>query len=182
MYENDYNKAMPLLQSVIDKNFYKLDASTNFVSSDVTMGDSNATNIKVSESSEVIFALLYDAGTRAQTSVTIRGAVVMPYITLSDVYLSLAECYCKTGASDKAKQYINDVVKAKSLTLSENEVLMQIKEVREQILLYSGTYFAFLKRTGIAKEVCDIEDYQLLFPIPDSEVHSNRFLTQNDGY
>ena len=182
MYENDYDKAMPLLQKVIDNNFYKLDASTNFVQSDMTTDGSNSTNISVSQSSEVIFALLYDAGTRAQTNVTIRGAVVMPYITLSDVYLSLAECCYFSKASDKAKQYINDVVKTKSLTLSESDVLMQIKEVREQILLYSGTYFAFLKRSGIAKEVCDIEDYQLLFPIPDSEIHSNRFLSQNDGY
>ena len=58
---------------------------------------------------------------------------------------------------------------------------MKIKEVRERILLYSGTYFAFLKRTDLAKEVCDIEDYQLLFPIPSSEVDLNPNIKQNPG-
>jgi tetratricopeptide (TPR) repeat protein len=186
MYENDHNKAMPLLQKVIDNNFYTLDASTNFAPDNtVGNGDINATrSINVTESTEVIFALLYDAdaGTRGQTTITIRSAGVLPYITLSDVYLSLAECYCKSGASDQAKQFINDVVKAKSLTISESDVLMQIKEVREQILLYSGTYFTFLKRSGIAKEVCAIDDYQLLFPIPQKEIDINYNLTQNDGY
>ena len=59
---------------------------------------------------------------------------------------------------------------------------MKIKDIREQILIYSGTYFAFLKRTGLAKDVCNIENYQLLFPIPQAELNSNKKITQNPGY
>ena len=44
---------------------------------------------------------------------------------------------------------------------------------------WGGTYFAFLKRTGLAKDVCGIEDYQLLFPIPNTDVTDN--VPQNNG-
>lgn len=198
MYENHYDKAMPLLQKVIDNNFYTLDASTNFASSSDVNSDINAdydidyvpstdtdnTTISVRESTEVIFALRSGkiGDTRSQTSVEIKGPGVMPYITLSDVYLSLAECYYKSDDANTALRLVKEVTDAKSIKPLAKDALMQIKEVREQILLYGGTYFAFLKRTGIAKEVCDIEDYQLLFPIPTRELQTNNNLKQNDGY
>ena len=106
----------------------------------------------------------------------------MPYITLSDVYLSLAECWYKEGKTNNAEEYISKVMNAKKLTSAETDALLKIKDVREQILLYSGTYFAFLKRSGLAKDVCNIADYQLLFPIPSNEMYSNRQMTQNPGY
>ena len=175
MYEGNYNDARPLLQKVIDNGFYKLDASMNFKPSSTT------NDIDVKESTEVILAFLNnDAETRA--SVTIMEAEVIPYITLSDVHLSLAECFYKLGDNNEAEKQIKEVTDAKNINLSETNVLMKIKEVRERILLYSGTYFAFLKRTDLAKEVCDIEDYQLLFPIPSSEVDLNPNIKQNPGY
>ncbi len=174
MYEGNHSRAQSILEEVIDNNFYSLDASTDF--KPVT----SVRNITASESTEVIFALVYDAGTRAEVTIVEPG--VMPYITLSDVYLSLAECHYMSGNIMLAEQYINSVVDAKQLKTSESNTLMKIKEVREQILLYSGTYFAFLKRTGIAKDVCGIEDYQLLFPIPSQELYSNEYMTQNPGY
>lgn len=174
MYQDNYSAAKDLLQKVVDNGFYTLDTSKDFKPSTSTE------DIDVTESTEVIFAFKYDAGTRA--SVTIMEPGVMPYITLSDVYLSLAECHYKLGDSSMAEQHIKKIIDVKKLTTSETEVLMKIKEVREQILLYSGTYFAFLKRTGLAKEVCDIEDYQLLFPIPSNELYSNNKMTQNPGY
>lgn len=175
MYEGNYSEAKPLLEKVIDNGFYSLDASTDF------MPSAAPDNIGVTESTEVIFALLNDAGTRA-SGITIKEAGVIPYITLSDVYLSLAECHYKLGNITLAEQYVKRVADAKSLDVSESNVLMRIKAVRERILLYGGTYFAFLKRTGIAKDVCGIEDYQLLFPIPSQELYTNRFMTQNPGY
>lgn len=174
MYQGNYSAAKDLLQKVVDNGFYTLDTSKDFKPSTST------DDIDVAESTEVIFAFKYDAGTRA--SVTIMEPGVMPYITLSDVYLSLAECHYKLGDSSTAEQHIKKIIDVKKLTTSETDVLMKIKDVREQILLYSGTYFAFLKRTGLAKEVCDIEDYQLLFPIPSNELYSNNKMTQNPGY
>ena len=174
MYQGNYNDAKELLQKVVDNGYYTLDASKDFKPSTST------DYIDVTESTEVIFAFQYDAGTRA--SVTIMEPGVMPYITLSDVYLSLAECHYTLGNSNMAEQNIMKIINAKKISTSETEILMKIKDIREQILLYSGTYFAFLKRTGLAKSVCNIEDYQLLFPIPNSELYSNSKMTQNPGY
>lgn len=174
MYQGNYTTAKDLLQKVVDNGFYTLDASKNF------MASTSTDNIDVAESTEVIFALQYDAGTRA--SVTIMEPGVMPYITLSDVYLSLAECHYELGDSNTAEQNIKKILDAKNISTTETDVLMKIKDVREQILLYSGTYFAFLKRTGLAKTICNIEDYQLLFPIPSNELYSNSQMTQNPGY
>jgi len=84
--------------------------------------------------------------------------------------------------SNTAERLIYSVIDAKNLSVPDNNVLMQIKEVREQILLYSGTYFAFLKRTNLAKDICSIEDYQLLFPIPYQELVMYPQMTQNPGY
>ena len=174
MYQGNYTTAKDLLQKVVDNGFYTLDASKNF------MASTSTDDIDVAESTEVIFALQYDAGTRA--SVTIMEPGIMPYITLSDVYLSLAECHYELGDSNTAELNIKKILDAKNISTTETDVLMKIKDVREQILLYSGTYFAFLKRTGLAKTICNIEDYQLLFPIPSNELYSNSQMTQNPGY
>lgn len=176
MYQGNYNDAEKLLQKVVENGFYTLDASKDFKPSETT----DNTNIDVAQSSEVILAFQHDAGTRAD--ITIMEPGVIPYITLSEVYLSLAECHYKSGDSNTAELLINKILEAKKITSSETDVLMRIKDIREQILLYSGTYFAFLKRTGLAKDVCNIEDYQLLFPIPSNELYSNPKMTQNPGY
>ena len=86
------------------------------------------------------------------------------------------------GNTTTAEEYIQTVAEAKKLNTTESNIIMKIKEIREQILLHSGTYFAFLKRTGIAKDVCGIEEYQLLFPIPANEIIFNNNMTQNPGY
>lgn len=177
MYEGNYNDAQPLLETVISNGYYKLDASTDFKPSTTTED-----NIDITESTEVIFALLNNtnAGTRGTT---IMEAGVMPYITLSDVYLSLAECCYYLKDANTAKTYIQDVIDAKKLDVVPNmNMLIEIKDIRERILLHSGTYFAFLKRTGLAEKVCGIEYHQLLYPIPSQEWQTNRFITQNDGY
>ena len=155
MYEGKYNDALKLLQMIIDNGFYTLDTSTN--------------NNYATESSEIIFAFLHDTG-------------IIPYMTLSDIYLSLAECFYKTGDIYNAEKFINDVILAKKITISETDILMKIKNIREQILINNGSYFAFLKRTGLAKDICGIEDFQLLFPIPNNEIYSNINIVQNPGY
>lgn len=175
MYEGNYSEALTLLQKVIDNGYYKLDASMNFNPSTTT------DDIDVKESSEIILAFLND-NSGSRSSVTVMAPGVIPYITLSDVHLSLAECYYKLEDSKEAEKHIKKVTDAKNLNLSETDVLMKIKEIRERILLYGGTYFAFLKRTGLAKDICNIEDYQLLFPIPENEVLLNSSVKQNPGY
>ena len=177
MYERRYSEAAPLLNQVINNGFYSLDASTDFKTSPEL--DVEYTRVSVEESTEVIFALS-DQG--ATTRVVIQYPGVMPYITLSDVYLSLAECLYHTGNEGQAEDLLEALVRAKSLMLIEKDTLLRIKEVRERLLLYSGTYFAFLKRNNLAKDVCGIEHYRLLFPIPNSEMMNNMMMTQNPGY
>ena len=181
MYEGNYKDALPLLDKVVNNGFYSFDASTNF-QGDVNIEISRANNIQSSESTEIIYGLMNDAGTRSDVSFTIAMPKAIPYITLSDVYLSLAECHYKLEESATAEQYVKSVVDVKKLNILESNILMQIKEVREQILLYSGTYFAFLKRTGIAKDICQIEDYQLLLPITIQEIEMSKDMIQNLGY
>lgn len=178
MYEGRYDDAQPLLQKVIDNGFYTLDSSTDFRPATTTDN-----SISIEDSTEVIFAMINridGSGTRA--NVTIYEAGVMPYITLSDVYLSLAECYYMQDDSTMAEQLLSDVVNAKSLDVSAEGTLLKIKDIRGRISLFSGTYFAFLKRTGMAQSICDIEEYQLLLPIPSQELHTNPSMTQNEGY
>ena len=129
---------------------------------------------------DIIFAFINND--ELQTEGVITEAAIIPYLTLSDVYLSLAECHYVKGDTATAEQYIQTVTETKKLNTTENNTIIKIKEVREQILLHSGTYFAFLKRTGLAKDVCSIEEYQLLFPIPNSELMFNNAMTQNPGY
>lgn len=42
--------------------------------------------------------------------------------------------------------------------------------------------WAALKRLGKAQETCECEDYELLLPIPQSEIVANMYITQNPGY
>jgi hypothetical protein len=182
IYEGCYEEAEKLLKEVVDNGYYQLDASTNFMpSGDVNIDITRGSTVSVAESTEVILAFVREgAGSRA--SFTLIEAGVIPYITLSDVYLSLAECYAMRGDLQNAELCVDSVIRAKNITLSESDTLMKIKEVREKILLYSGTYFAFLKRAGLAEQVCGIESYQLLWPIPVRELNMNYNMTQNPGY
>ena len=162
MYNGNYEEALPLLQKVIDNGFYSLDSSKVF---------NQVAN------PELIYGI--DGAVGSRSGFMVVG--FFPYITLSDVHLSLAECFYKLKDKTNAELHVEKVINIKKLSINENDILMKIKDVREQILLYSGTYFAFLKRTGLAKDVCGIEDYQLLFPIPSSEIIlAGR--KQNPGY
>ena len=182
MYEERYNEARHMLDIVINNGFYQLDESTNFQSSnDVYVDGADVSkNVSVNESTEVIFALLNSSGSRS--GVTITGASVIPYITLSDVYLAMIESCYMLGNQARGEEYLNALIEAKKLTVTADNMLMKVKEIREKLLLYSGTYFAFLKRTHLAKDNCGIEDYQMLFPIPDSEICASQNMIQNDGY
>ena len=96
--------------------------------------------------------------------------------------MSLAECESKLGNDVKAYEYLNQVKSAKNIKTTSTDVLYAISEVRSKIQIDFGGYFAFLKRAGLAKSVLGLEDYQLLFPIPQSELNMNPSMTQNPGY
>ena len=102
--------------------------------------------------------------------------------TYGDVLLSLAECEAKLNNDTKAKEYLNQVASTKGIETTSTETLTAISDIRRRIQIDLGGYFAFLKRTGLAKSTLGLEDYQLLFPIPQDEIYRNPAMTQNPGY
>lgn len=174
LYEGNYDEAEMLYEQVINSGFYELDSTTDYHSyGSVELASDN-------HSGEIIYALVGSSGTRA--SIVIQQPNIIPYITLGEVYLSLSECCYMMGDIAKADRYVNMVAQVKGITLSESDTLANIKALRERLFMHTGTYFAFLKRTGLAQEVCDIQEYRLLLPIPESELYNNRLLEQNPGY
>lgn len=170
MYQGRYMEAKPLLEEIVKSNRYSLVSAVDNLDP---------------QCSEIIWSQAVDSPTRSRANET----VVINYNdylcilqTYSDVLLSLAECETKLNNITKAKEYLNQVTTTKGIETSSSETLAAISEVRHRIQIDFGGYFAFLKRTGQAQSTLGIEEYQLLFPIPQDEINMNPYLTQNPGY
>lgn len=110
---------------------------------------------------------------------------IIPFMSYADVLLSLAECEYKAGNTTSAWQYAKRVAESKrtfSGTTAPTELLEYISAVRKISLSNEVGRFAFLKRTGLAKSELGLQDYQLLFPIPQHEIQANPYIRQNPGY
>ncbi len=171
MFEGNYAEAKPLLETIVSNGFYQLDASTDY---------------NKDESQEIIFGLMQNENDivrdRSWNSDYVSSPLI-PYATLTDVYLSLAECQYHLGNEPGAQDYLQQVMSVKRIDLSETDFLMQLKAVREQLLFYSGNYFLFLKRNGLVEDVCGVEEYRLLFPVPGTYMKEfKEVATQNPGY
>ena len=168
MYQGNYSTAKTLLGEIVNGGRYSLSATQN------GLGENDA---------EIIWSMpTTNSGggiTRAAIDYDSQYTIIKTY---GDVLLSLAECECKLGNETKAKEYLNQVTSAKSIETTSSEVISAISEVRGKIQVDFGGYFAFLKRTGLAKSTLGLEDYQLLFPIPQNELYNNSSMTQNPGY
>ena len=165
MYEGHWDLAKTLLSKVKSNDYYQLDSTNDYEKT----------------GNGIIFAFLKEGNTRATRSATIKTPLVMPVQSIADVYLSLAECEYHLGNNTDATSLLLKVVSAKNLAVSTDGI-NGIKEVRSKLLLYNAGYFAFLKRNGLAKTECDIQDYQLLFPLPMNELMVNPDIIQNAGY
>lgn len=190
MYRGKYAEAQTLLHDVIEAGFYALDGSKY---SDPNIFESPEFSIEPGEeqpepafdrnSSELIFVLNASSGTRTTRSVSISIAnpMLVPLMTYTDVMLSYAECLYRQGNASDAERYLQEVVKAKNITVSD-DVLNGIMDARQQLLVCCNSNLAFYKRNGIAVEELKIESHQLLLPIPLQELYKNYNLTQNPGY
>ena len=170
MYQGRYMEAKPLLEEIVNSNRYSLVSAIDNLDP---------------QCSEVIWSMPVNYPTRARANEWI-GVSYNDYLcikqTYGDVLLSLAECENKLNNDTKAKEYLNQVATTKGIETTSLETLVAISEVRHKIQIDFGGYFAFLKRTGQALSTLGIEEYQLLFPIPQDEISSNPCLTQNPGY
>lgn len=168
MYQGEYAEAKALLNEIVNANRYSLVTSVNDLGIDC---------------SEIIWSMPSSGQTRARAN---RATIVLNdnciVKTYADVLLSLAECESKLGNNTKANEYLNQVKSAKGIETTSTDVLPAISEVRCKIQIDFGGYFAFLKRTGLAQSTLGLEDYQLLFPIPQDEINMNPAMTQNPGY
>lgn len=168
MYQGKYAEAKALLSEIVNANRYSLVSSVN--------------NLEI-DCQEIIWSQPSFGQTRARAN---RATIVLNdnciVKTYADVLLSLAECESKLGNDTKANEYLSQVKSAKDIETTSTDVLQAISEVRNKIQIDFGGYFAFLKRTGLAKTTLGLEDYQLLFPIPQDEIYRNPAMTQNPGY
>ena len=169
MYQGNYSKAKTLLAEIVDGGKYSLIAEQNGI------GENNA---------EIVWSMptSYSGGNVTRTIAIDYNAPYTIVKTYADVLLSLAECESKLGNDTKANEYLNQVKSAKSIETTSSDVIPAISEVRSKIQIDFGGYFAFLKRTGLAQSTLGIEEYQLLFPIPQDEIYRNPSMTQNPGY
>ena len=167
MYEGDWDLAKSLLTEVINNGYYTLDQEYEYKTT----------------SKDIIFALTQEILTEGAShkNSTIKVPNILPIQTMTDVYLSMAECEYNTGNKLEANKLLSMVATAKGIKVS-SEGIIGVKEVREQLLLHSTSYFSFLKRNNIAQSECGILDYQLLFPIPIKELYTNSQMSQNLGY
>lgn len=97
------------------------------------------------------------------------------HLLKAEIYLAsdrIAEASEALKHTDVGWEGSNDAAKVKRCLLASAEKLMGKR----------FGYFAFLKRMGIAKEMLQIEEHQLLLPIPLREIDSNPNIKQNPGY
>ena len=157
--QKKFDKALPLLEEVIRRGEYHLEYSQ------ATEYQNNA---------ECILGY-YPEMSSAQK--------IFPCLDYKDVILTAAECLYHTGNTPKAKEYINQVCEYKNLTADQSDVLKAIASLHYQI--NSPSYMNFIRRNGLGESFMGLSPnnlYQLLWPIPSSELDKNTQLTQNPGY
>ena len=154
--KGDYQTAKNYLIEIINSGHYSLQSYT--------------TRNGLENDYEILFSL---KGSETEESI-IR--------TYSDVLLLIAECENMLGNVAASKSYITQVVQSKFLIIDQDNLPKAIAQVRCALQNQTNGYFAYLKRNGLAQELLGLEDYQLLLPIPLSELAMNPSLIQNSGY
>lgn len=157
--QKKFNKALPLLEEVIRRGNNHLEYT------EATEYQNNAECI---------------LGYYPEISSTPK---IFPCLDYKDVVLTAAECLYHTGNTPKAKEYIKQVCEHKNLTVDQSDVLKAIASLHYQI--NSPSYMNFIRRNELGKSFMGLSHdnlYQLLWPIPSSELDCNPQMTQNPGY
>ena len=166
-----------LLSDIISTGFYELDSS-NYNDKETITGLWNNGSGK-----ETIFATRSESGEpRTRGNITITTPALVPIMTYTDVILSYAECLYKNGKISESEKELEKVTSNKGINVSGSSVLEKIKDARSQLMLYSNTNFAFMKRNGFVKDFYGVKDDRQLLPIPQRELDLCPQMTQNPGY
>lgn len=161
--QKKFDSALPLLEKVIGNGYYSLIQSAP---------------VNYKKDSECILG--FEIGTRAGSN---ENEQCYPCLDYKDVILTAAECLYHTGNTTKAKEYIQMVCKTKSLSVDDSDILKAIATLRYK--LQTPNYLTFIRRNGLGQSYMGLnanETYQLLWPIPQSEMDMNPTITQNPGY
>ncbi len=117
----------------------------------------------------------------------VTGTDRVMVLRLAEMYLIKAEALAYTnGNMDDIKANIDIVRTRAGLTGTAastiEDLKLAIENERRYEFAYEGQRWQDLVRTGRATTVMGIDEYQTLFPIPLSEMQTNKKMTQNDGY
>ena len=163
--QKKFDSALPLLEKVIGNGYYSLIQSAP---------------VHYQKDSECILGFVVNDETRAGNN---ENEQCYPCLDYKDVILAAAECLYHTGNTSKAKEYIQMVCKAKSLSVDDSDILKAIATLRYK--LQTPNYLTFIRRNGLEQSYMGLsayETYQLLWPIPQWEMDMNPAITQNPGY
>lgn len=158
--QNKYAQALPLLEKVVSNGYYSLVKSDKL--------------IEFANNSECILGFEMD---------TRSGESCYPCLDYRDVILTAAECQYYMGNTPEAEEYIDQICRAKNITVDKSDLLVSIATIRR--LFNSPNYFGFIRRNNLGEKIFGLHKdqfYQLLWPIPARELKLNPALTQNPGY
>lgn len=125
------------------------------------------------------------------------GSITFTVLRYADVLLMYAEALNELNQAPNAFQYINAVRTRAGLPnlpiLSQDDLRIAIEKERRVEFLDEGQRWLDLVRTGRVKTVMNafyanyglrfkVDDYELIFPIPQNEVDLNPAVKQNPGY
>lgn len=120
-------------------------------------------------------------------------------IRLADILLLRAEAYNEQGEQTEAAKLVNQVRGRVHLSVTaaatQDEMAQAIADERRLELAFEGQRWFDLVRTGKALQVMNaqqdgdgnnlnynVQPYQLVYPIPQTQLDLNPLLTQNEGY
>lgn len=127
----------------------------------------------------------------------VDGSITYTVLRYADVLLMYAEALNELNQTSGAYQYINAVRARADLpnlpALNKDDLKLAIEKERRVEFLHEGHRWFDLVRTGRVKTVMNtfyatlglsykVDDYELIFPIPQNEVDLNPAVKQNPGY
>lgn len=169
MQEGNYQEALSHLQTVISGGRYTLNNSR--------------TDAIGASSTEIVYAINTNILPLQHFSSTIENNHYLPFILYADVILSASECAYKMGQLETALLYLNQVrLKNSEEPATHASFEADLKATWKSRLKGSFSYFDFLKRNDWARDELNVQTYQLLLPIPQSETDVNPNIGQNPGY
>lgn len=171
MYQKNYSKALESLNKIMNSGKYELSADIN--------------SIYTGNNKEIIFEIIHnvDMNTNIYFNELIKKGAYTPFSRYTEIILLASEANLRLGNKSKAADLLNQVRQRNQESLVDpSSDIESILLTQWNDLTKEGFNFNTLKRFDKAKQTLNIEDFQLLLPIPISELNSNPSIIQNPKY